>query len=279
MRNGSPELESATGDDDAMTSSLEGKRALVCGGSQGIGRACATQLAKLGAEVTLVARTEENLRATLTTLDGDKNQTHRHLVADFTDPTLLRDKVLAHIDSVGPHVILVNNTGGPPSGPIVDAGPDAFMTALSNHVVCNQLLAQTLLPGMQDSGYGRIINIISTSVIQPIPGLGVSNTTRGAVANWARTWSGELASSGITVNNVLPGYTATPRLWSLFEKKAQRSGTSPDRVREDTIASIPMQRLAEPEEIGAVVAFLASPAASYVTGVNLPVDGGRTALQ
>ncbi len=258
---------------------LSKKRALVCGSSHGIGRACAVELAKLGAEVTLVARGEPALQEAQAQLSTDSNQVHRFLVADFADPEALQAKVKAHVASVGKHQILVNNTGGPPSGPILDATPDAFIAALSNHVICNQLLIQTLLPGMKESGYGRIINIISVSVIQPIKGLGVSNTTRGAVANWGRTMAGELASFGITVNNVLPGYTATDRLWSLFEKKATRAGKTAEAVKDETIASIPMQRLADPSEIGAVVAFLASPAASYVTGVNLPVDGGRTAVQ
>ncbi|MGD2110963.1 MAG: SDR family oxidoreductase [Phycisphaerae bacterium] len=259
--------------------SLKEKRALVCGGSQGIGKAAAIELAKAGAEVTLLARTESALREACGELPTDAGRSHRFLAADSANPESLAAGVRALIEKVGPHQILVNNTGGPPSGSILDATPDAFVQAISNHVVCNQLLVLTLLPGMKASGYGRVINIISTSVIAPIPGLGVSNTTRGAVANWARTMAGELAPFGITVNNVLPGYTATERLWSLFEKWAERSGTDAETVKNQTVAGIPMQRLADPSELGAVVAFLASPAASYVTGVNLPVDGGRTALQ
>lgn len=259
--------------------SLQDKRALVCGSSQGIGKACAVELAKLGAEVTLVARREEALRDVINELSTSAGQTHRFLVADFADPGSLVARVRSHIEQVGPFQILVNNTGGPPAGPILDATPDAFTHAVSNHVICNQLLVQTLLPGMKESGYGRIINVISTSVLQPIPGLGVSNTTRGAVANWGRTMAGELAPFGITVNNVLPGYTATERLWSLFEKRAQQAGVDAETVKQDTVTSIPMKRLGDPSEIGAVVAFLASPAASYVTGVNLRVDGGRTAIQ
>ncbi len=262
-----------------MTTSLCDKRALVCGSSGGIGLACAIELAAAGAEVTIVARNEQSLKSALAKLSNEANQKHDYVVADFAEPQALQAKVEAQVESTGPFQILVNNTGGPPSGPILEAEPDAFVTALNNHVICNQLLVLTLLPGMKETGYGRIINIISTSVIQPIQGLGVSNTTRGAVANWGRTMAGELAPFGITVNNVLPGYTATKRLDSLFTKKAARTGSTADKVRADTIASIPMRRLAQPAEIGAVVAFLASPAASYLSGVNLPVDGGRTAVQ
>ena len=265
--------------DARIMRTLSGKRALVCGSSQGIGNACARELAKAGATITLVARDEGKLASAAKELSTDAGQSHDFIAADFTDPDALEAAVKAHIDAIGPYQILVNNTGGPPSGPILDAEPDAFITAIRNHVVNNQRLMRALLPGMKDSGYGRIINIISTSVIQPIQGLGVSNTTRGAVANWGRTVAGELAPFGITVNNVLPGYTDTQRLGSLFEKKAARTGSTPEAVKAATIEAIPMKRLADPCEIGAVVAFLASPAASYVTGVNLPVDGGRTAVQ
>ncbi len=256
---------------------LANRRALVGGASQGIGRACAIELAKQGANVTLVARSEANLKQVLGELPGDGP--HRWIAADFSEPDELREKVSSHVAEFGAFAILVNNTGGPPHGAIVDATPDQFLGAISKHIVCNQHLVQALLPGMKEAKYGRIINIISTSVIMPIRGLGVSNTTRGAVANWGRTMAGELAPFGITVNNVLPGFTDTARLTSLFAAKAERLGISPEQVRANVVSSIPMERMGDPSEIAAVVAFLASPGASYLSGVNLPVDGARTAIQ
>lgn len=258
---------------------LDGKRALVCGGSQGIGRACAVELAKRGAQVTVVARDEAALRRVVAELPGSDERQHGFIRADFADPKSVHSTVAEHLRATGPIHVLVNNTGGPPHGAMLEAVPEDFLRAFSNHLLCNQLLTQTLVPAMKQAGYGRIINIISTSVLLPIRGLGVSNTTRGAVANWGRTLAAELAPFGITVNNILPGYTATARLQSLFTAKAEKAGTSAAEIERQVIESIPMQRLAAPEEIGAVVAFLASPAASYVTGVNLPVDGGRTAVQ
>ena len=258
---------------------LQGKRALVCGGSQGIGRACAVELAGLGAEVTVLARNEDALQRLVDELDTKAAQKHSYVCADSGDPAALQARVAAHIEATGAIQILVNNTGGPPAGPLLDAGPEQLTAAFSNHVLCNQLLVQTLLPGMKGSGYGRIVNIISTSVIAPIKGLGVSNTIRGAAANWARTMAGELAPFGITVNNILPGYVATARLESLFQHKAEKTGISAKEIERQVVEAIPMRRLGAPAELGAVVAFLASPAASYVSGVNLPVDGGRTAVQ
>lgn len=262
-----------------MTHPLNGKRALVCGASQGIGRACAIELARLGCAVTIVARNEESLQRAVEALPRSGDTEHGYIAADFANPDDLQAKVGDHVAKGGAVHVLLNNTGGPPSGPIMEAQPDAFLDGFTRHVICNQLLAQTVLPGMKEAKFGRIINIISTSVLLPIKGLGVSNTTRGAVNNWAKTLAGEVASFGVTVNSVLPGYTDTARLGSLFEKMAQRSGTTPEAAREQVVSSIPMQRLARPEEIAAVVGFLASPAASYVNGVSLPVDGGRTAGQ
>lgn len=258
---------------------LKDKRALIGGASQGIGRACAEELARCGASVTLLARNESALQEAVTSLPRDAGQKHDFLAVDFADRASLRRGVERLLQSGRTYHILVNNTGGPPSGPIVDAEEQTFVSAFANHVLCNQMLVQLLLSGMKAENYGRIINIISSSVLMPIRGLGVSNTTRGAVANWGRTMAGELAPFGITVNNVLPGYVDTARLHSLFEKKAQREESTPDVVQRTVIGTIPMGRLATPNELGTVVAFLASPAASYVTGVNLPVDGGRTAVQ
>ena len=215
-------------------------------------------IADIGAQVTLCARNENDLDAALETLPGAG---HCRIVADFDQPDQLAAAVQSHIDDNGSFSILVNNSGGPPGGPIFDADPDEFLTAIQRHVI--------------GSGYGRIVNIISTSVREPIPNLGVSNTTRGAVASWAKTLSKELGPDGITVNSVLPGFTDTARLSQLMEKRAAAQGTTAQQVASDWIDSIPLGRFATAEEIGTVVAFLCSPAASYISGVCLPVDGGR----
>lgn len=264
-----------------MVSALNGRHALVCGGSQGIGRACAVELARLGAGVTVIARDENALRNLCKELPtGDAPaQRHTYLAADFADPRILEAKIKQALSREGAVHILVNNTGGPPAGTALDADPKDFLQAFSNHLICNQILVQALVPGMKQSGYGRIINIISTSVIQPIRGLGVSNTIRGAVANWGRILAAELAPSGITVNNILPGYTDTARLRSLLQTKSEKAGVTREEFERQIIQAIPLGRYARPEEIAAVVGFLATPAASYLTGVNLPVDGGRTAVQ
>lgn len=249
---------------------------MVCGSTQGIGLACAEVLAERGAEVTLVARDAAALERVRAALPSPCGQHHAVICADFSDPEALRQKVAEHVQTAPSYDILVNNTGGPPPGPIIEAEPSAFLRAFSQHVVCNQLLAQALLPGMKQRGYGRIINIISTSVKEPIAGLGVSNTIRNAVANWAKTWAMEVAALGITVNNVLPGYTDTTRLKSLIQARAASEKTSPRQVIAAMTARIPMGRFGHPREIALAVAFLASPDASYITGVNLTVDGGRT---
>lgn len=262
-----------------MSVDLQGKRAFVCGASQGIGRACAMALAARGAAVIGAARSADVLDELVRSLPRDAGQQHSRIAEDFNDPPAVQRAVEAAVADGGPIQVLVNNTGGPPSGTLLDARPDDFLNALRMHVGCNQLIVQALLPGMKSSGYGRIVNIISTSVVLPIRGLGVSNTTRGAVANWARSLADELAPLGITVNNVLPGFTDTPRLRSLLQKRADKAGVALAEMESQARAGIPMRRFADPLEIAAVVAFLASPAASYITGVNLPVDGGRLAIQ
>jgi 3-oxoacyl-[acyl-carrier protein] reductase len=258
-----------------MDISLLHKNALVGGASAGIGRAVAETLAGMGANVTLLARTEAKLKEVVQSLDVSKGQTHRYLVADYSDPLALSEKVKAELAQRTFH-ILVNNTGGPPGGPITTASPESFLQAYQQHLLCNQLLAQALLPGMKADGYGRIVNIISTSVKEPLEGLGVSNTTRWAVASWAKTWANEAGQWGITVNNVLPGFTRTGRLEEIIEKRAAANGLEQSEVEAQFKGQVPMRRFAEPAEVAAAVAFLASPAAAYINGVNLPVDGGRT---
>mgnify|MGYP003393491008 CR=1 FL=1 len=260
----------------AVSYQLTDKRAIVCGSTQGIGRACAMLFARLGAQVTLVARDEAVLAKVAAELPRDGEQRHDFVAADFNKPEQVRALVAQHVQKSGPVHILLNNSGGPPHGAIIAAKAEDFLQTFSRHVICNQLLVQTVVEGMKAASYGRIINIISTSVKEPIPGLGVSNTIRAAVANWAKTMAGELAPFAITVNNLLPGYTATARLDELIKAKAKSTNSSEDKVRDEMIARIPMRRLASPDEIAAAAGFLASPAASYVTGINLTVDGGRT---
>ena len=253
--------------------SLIGRAAVVSGGTRGIGRATAQAFAEAGAAVTVTGRDPERLAETVASLPGSG---HESLLADTTDLDAVRS-MAAERAARGPVHILVNNTGGPPAGPASAAEPEAFTEAFAMHLAASQLMVQAFLPGMKDAGYGRIINIISTSVVTPIPGLGVSNTIRGAVANWGRTLAVELGAFAITVNNLLPGFTGTDRLSTLFEGKAKKLGCSPEEVREQAIRSIPAGRIADPEELASVALFLASPAGSYVNGVNLPVDGGRVA--
>jgi len=259
-----------------MNLDLTGKHALVCGGSQGIGLAAATELASLGAHVTLLARSRDALERALAALPRTHaSQQHATIAADMNDHPELRAKTEATVNT-HPVQILVNNTGGPPGGPAHTAALDDFRIAFNQHLMAAQIVLQAVLPGMQASGYGRIVNVISTSVKEPIRNLGVSNTIRGAMASWAKTLATELGPFGITVNNVLPGYTRTQRLDQILGDRAKATGKSEDEIAKTMLATVPLGRFAEATEIASVIAFLASPAAGYVNGVNVPVDGGRT---
>jgi 3-oxoacyl-[acyl-carrier protein] reductase len=259
-----------------MNLSLSGKNALVGGSSKGIGKATAIALAQLGANVTLMSRNAAMLAQTLEELERQSShQQHNFLVVDYLDRADLHQKVSGLL-MLKPIHILINNTGGPAGGPIVEATADQFLAAYENHLLCNHLLAQLLIPVMKKEGYGRIINIISTSVKTPLDNLGVSNTTRSAVASWAKTLANEVAPFGITVNNVLPGFAVTDRLMEVLEGGAQRKGIELEKEIKAAESTIPMGRFGTAAEVAAAAAFLASPAASYITGINLPVDGGRT---
>lgn len=254
---------------------LTGKNALVAGSTQGIGLASAQALASLGCNCTLIARNETALKTALQTLDQNKGQQHQYLVADYSNPEQVRSVVTEFVSS-NKIQILINNSGGPAAGPASSATTDSFLAAFNQHLICNHIVSGLVIPSMKEAAYGRIINIISTSVKIPLKGLGVSNTIRGAVASWAKTMANELGQFGITVNNVLPGATATGRLSSIIENKAAKSGSEKDEVTQEMLAEIPAGRFGLPEEIAAMVAFLASPAAAYVNGTSIPVDGGRT---
>lgn len=258
-----------------MNYNLNGRKAIVCGSTQGIGFAIAKELALCGAEIVLIARDEKKLQEVLKTLDQGANQSHAYVCADFQNPKELKNSVDRFMKKSGPIAILINNTGGPPAGKAIDASIDDYLSAFKQHLICNQILVQAVEPGMRQNNYGRIINIISTSVKMPIPGLGVSNTIRGAVASWAKTLSMELGPFGITVNNVLPGATKTGRLDSIIENKASKLGKSIETVEKEMISEIPAGHFGSPNDLAAAVAFLASPSAAYINGINLPVDGGR----
>lgn len=258
-----------------MNISLQGKTALVCGSTQGIGLATAKELALLGAECILLARNESALKEVLLQLDSSRGQHHSYAVADFSDPDAVRKAVIQLVSNKR-ITILVNNTGGPAAGPVIDAPVESFESAFRQHLVVNHLLVQALVPAMKEEGYGRIINIISTSVKVPLNNLGVSNTIRGAVASWAKTLANELAADGITVNNVLPGFTSTARLESLATILASNKGITRKEQEALMAGEVPAKRFGHAEEIAAVAAFLATPAAAYVNGTSIPVDGGRT---
>ena len=255
---------------------LKGKRALVCGSTGGIGKAIAIALSEMGASIVLMARNESKLQETMKSLHQEADQGHEYIVADFSEVKDVKSKIELFLESGKNIHILINNTGGPPGGPIVEATLEAFQSAFSMHLLCNHTLTLAVKNGMIQDNYGRIVNIISTSVKQPLSGLGVSNTIRGAVANWSKTMANELGAFGITVNNVLPGATATERLTSIAQNKAAKLNKTEEEIMHQFESAVPMKRIGTADEIAAAAAFLASPDASYINGINLPVDGGRT---
>ncbi|MCT4561024.1 MAG: SDR family oxidoreductase [Crocinitomicaceae bacterium] len=255
---------------------MKGKTALVCGSTQGIGKATANKLAANGFNVILLARNEAKLKAVLSELPNDGSQQHHFLVADFTNPAGLKTVLNEYLSKGNKIDALVNNTGGPKGGAIVDAAVEEFIAAFQQHLICNHILVQAVLPGMKANGWGRIVNVISTSVKQPLNNLGVSNTIRGAVANWSKTLANEVGAFNVTVNNVLPGATDTERLQTIAQNKAGMTQESIDAIYKEMAAESPMKRIAKPEEIAAAIDFLLSESASYINGINVPVDGGRT---
>jgi len=254
---------------------MKNRKALVCGSSKGIGATTAIELSKLGTSVVLLSRNENALKKVLNKLDAKQGQKHDYLIADFDNPEVLRNKIKEYLKNNSSVDILINNSGGPKPGSIIDAKSKDFIDAFNRHLICNHILVQELIPGMIKSNYGRIINITSTSVKEPIKGLGVSNTIRGAVANWAKTLSFELGEYGITVNNILPGFTDTERLKEVFLNKSKMNNEDIESVIMDAYSQIPMGRFANPKETAKAICFLASEDASYINGINLPVDGGR----
>jgi len=257
-----------------MELNLKGKTAIVCGSTAGIGKAIAHGMSAEGVNLILVARDEDKLKNTINELPVSEGQKHTYLVADFNDPAGLHEILSGSLKDRRVH-ILVNNTGGPKAGPAHKALTEEYLQAFNQHLICNQYLVKAVIGGMKEEGYGRIINIISTSVKQPLNNLGVSNTIRGAVANWSKTLANELGEFNITVNNVLPGATLTGRLESIIQNKSKNSGQSLDKVSQEMQNAIPAKRFAEPKEIADSVLFLASERAAYINGINLPVDGGR----
>jgi 3-oxoacyl-[acyl-carrier protein] reductase len=259
-----------------MEYDLSGRTALVCGSTQGIGLASARELARCGARVILVSRNSEKLDEVCTSLNSEFPNDHIYRAVDFSDWRQVENTANGLVqDGIAVH-ILVNNSGGPAAGPIATALPDEFIAAFNQHLVCSHVLMQAFLPGMKAAGFGRIINIISTSVKQPLAGLGVSNTVRAAVGNWSKTLASELGPFGITVNNILPGATLTGRLEQIIKNKAHKSGRTEEEITAEMLHEIPAARFAKPEETAAAVAFIASDNAAYINGINLPVDGGRT---
>lgn len=258
-----------------MNLNLKNKNALVGGASRGLGEASAKELALLGANVTVMARTEAKLQRVVSELDTSMGQKHNYISVDFSEgEAALESKIKALLAERNIH-ILINNTGGPAGGVLEKAERSQFEAALQNHLFISHALANWVKPGMLEDNYGRVINIISTSVRQPIKGLGVSNVTRGAMASWSKTLSSELAPTGITVNNVLPGATKTERIDEILLSRQKIYGYTPEEAVNSMLEEIPFGRFAQPEEVASAVAFLASPAAAYITGVSLPVDGGK----
>jgi len=252
--------------------SLENKKTIVCGSTQGIGYAIAKNFSEIGAKVTLIARNEKKLKKTIDSLSGNG---HDFITADFSNPKELEKKINEKKIDKNYYSILVNNTGGPPPGKISNIKNEEFLDSINKHLICSHVLFRAVYNNMKKNSFGRIINIISTSVKEPIPNLGLSNTTRGAVASWSKTLSKEVGKYGVTVNNILPNSVNTSRLRNLFKTISKNENTSYLNIKKKWIQDIPVGRIAEPEEIAYLATFLASEYANYINGINLPIDGGK----
>lgn len=254
--------------------SLTGRHAMVCGASRGIGAATAKMLAKAGADVTICARNQNALEELKVELSKLGTGNHQVCIIDLEDTQSLGSKVQSIIAGNGPIHILVNNAGGPPGGPLLNNELEDFEAPFKRHLHASHTLVQLLAPQMKEENFGRIIQIISTSVKEPIPNIGLSNTLRGAMASWAKSLSRELDPC-ITINNVLPGFTDTERLGSLADSIHQRTGKSPEDIHTSWIEQVPIGRLIDPLETASAILFLALPASGGIRGVSLAVDGGR----
>jgi 3-oxoacyl-[acyl-carrier protein] reductase len=254
--------------------SLLGKNALVLGASQGLGLGVARALSEAGATVIIASRNHSKLEKAITTLSIEKGQQHKWVVIDTLQLADSKNTIEALVNSVEGIDILINNTGGPAPKSMLDTTIEDLENGFISHLLHTHQTSLLLLPHMRKNGFGRIVNILSTSIKEPIDQLGVSNTVRVAVANWAKTLSREVAIDGVTINNVLPGFTDTERVGVIFENRAKEKGVSVSEVKAQLESTIPAGRMGMVEEFAAAVLFLCTPAASYINGVNLPVDGG-----
>lgn len=253
-----------------MKINLDGQQALIGGATSGLGKAIALQLAACGAKVTLMARSREKLEAIIHELPG---QHHDYLVADFNDFEDFQDRIQAYFDGKSVD-ILINNTQGPAAGAALEKSVKDYQEAfnLLFKTYCHTTLLA--LEGMRRRKHGRIINVSSMSVKEPLPNMALSNSLRAAVINWAKTLAAEVAPDGVTVNNILTGSFNTERLKSLHQKQAEQNGADLEEWRKQAADKIPMKRFGRPEEYGYLAAFLASEYAAYITGTNIPIDGG-----
>lgn len=255
-----------------MNLELNGKTALVCGASKGIGEAIAKALAAEGTKLILLARDEQKLKSLMNSLPGSG---HECWALDLNNHQELKQKLETFLKN-STIDILINNTGGPKGGEIQVAKPQEFTDAFHQHILSSSLISQLVIPGMKQKKFGRILNIISISVKTPINGLGVSNTIRAAMASFAKTLSYEVAPFGITVNNLLPGYTKTERLMSLIQSKADTKKISYAEEEKIWLSEVPAGRFGEPSELASLAAFLSSPLAGYINGTSIAIDGGKT---
>lgn len=257
-----------------MDLKLGGKKALVLGASKGIGRGIAEALAAEGVDVAIVARSQDELEKTAAAINSRGAGRAIGIVGDLSDWSSTENAVNSARRQLGTIDILVNNSGGPPPSRVLGVAPETWEAQFRAMVLVLMRITEMLLPAMRERKWGRIINVASSSVVEPIPAIGISNTLRAAVAGWAKTLAGEVGRDGITVNTLLPGVIATDRSMQVNRLHAERAGISMEEAINRASASIPVGRPGTPAEFGAVAAFIASPLASYVTGSLIRIDGG-----